>query len=193
MVFYSTTDQNILHIYTVNSNEIKNIFLYIPHSYFFSSVQFSRSVMFNSLRPHELQHARPPCPSPTPAVHPNSCHIWRRQRQPTPVLLSVSWMEEPGRLRSMGSLRVGHNWATSLSLFTFMHWRRKWQPTPVFIPGESQGWGSLVGWWAAVYGVAQSRTQLKWLSSSSIMSYMCVCVYTYIYIYINPTVLFCTY
>jgi len=34
---------------------------------------------------------------------------------------------------------------TSLSLFTFMHWRRKWQPTPVFLPGESQGRGSLVG------------------------------------------------
>ena len=37
-----------------------------------SSVQFSRSVMSNSLRPHELQHARPPCPSPTPGVHSNS-------------------------------------------------------------------------------------------------------------------------
>ena len=44
-----------------------------------------------------------------------------------------------------------------------MHWRRKWQPTPVFFPGESQGQGA---WWAAVYGVAQSRTQLKQLSSS---------------------------
>ena len=53
--------------------------------------------------------------------------------------------EEPGRLRSMGSLRVGHDWATSFSIFTFMRWRRKWQPTPVFLPGESQGWGSLVG------------------------------------------------
>ena len=58
----------------------------------------------------------------------------------------IPWMEESGRLRSMGSLRVGHDWATSLSLFTFMHWRRKWQPTPVFLPGESQGLGSLVGW-----------------------------------------------
>ena len=38
-----------------------------------------------------------------------------------------------------------HHWATSLSLFTFMHWRRKWQPAPVFLPGESQGRGSLVG------------------------------------------------
>ena len=124
----------------------------------------------------------------------------------------IPWMEEPGRLQSTGSWRVGHDWATSLSLFTFMHWRRKWQPTPAFLPGESQGRGSLVGcrlwrrtesdtteqlpfhfslsctgegngntlqysclenprdrgaWWAAVYGIAQSWTWLKWLSSSS--------------------------
>ena len=57
----------------------------------------------------------------------------------------ISWVEEPGRLQSMGWLRVGHDWATSLSLFTFMHWRRKWQPTPVFLPAESQRRGSLVG------------------------------------------------
>ena len=57
----------------------------------------------------------------------------------------VPWMEEHGRLQSKGSLRDGHDWATSLLLFTFMHWRRKWQPTPVFLPGESQGRGSLVG------------------------------------------------
>ena len=70
----------------------------------------------------------------------------------------IPWMEEPGRLQSMGSWRVRHDWATSL--FTFMHWRRKWQPTPVFLPGESQGR-------AAIYGVTQSRTQLKRLSSSN--------------------------
>ena len=57
----------------------------------------------------------------------------------------ILWTEEPGGLQSVGSLRVGHDWATSLSPFTFMHWRRKWQPTPVFLPGESQGRGSLVG------------------------------------------------
>ena len=79
------------------------------------------------------------------------------------VAWKIPWMEEPGRLQSMESLRVRHDWATSLSLFTFIHWRRKWQPTPVFLPGESQGWGSR---WAAVYGVAQSRTRLKRLSSS---------------------------
>ena len=57
----------------------------------------------------------------------------------------IPWTEEPGRLQSMGLLRVRHNWVGSLSLFTFMHWRRKWQPTPVFLPGKSQGWGILVG------------------------------------------------
>ena len=75
----------------------------------------------------------------------------------------IPWTEEPSALQSMGLLGVGHDWATSLSLFAFMHWR-KCQPTPVFLLGESQGWGSL---WAAVYGVAQSRTRLTWLSSSS--------------------------
>ena len=53
-------------------------------------------------------------------------------------------MEEPGGLQSMGSLRVDMT-SLSLSLFTFMHWRGKWHPTPLFLPGESQGWGSLVG------------------------------------------------
>ena len=77
---------------------------------------------------------------------------------------SIPWTEEPGGLQSMGSQRVGHDWATSLSLFTFMHWRRKWQPTPVFLPGESQGRRNL---WAAVYGVAQSQTRLTRLNSSS--------------------------
>ena len=55
------------------------------------------------------------------------------------------WMEEPGGLQSMGLCRVGQDRETSLSLFTFMPWRRKWQPTPVFLPGESQGRQSLVG------------------------------------------------
>ena len=68
----------------------------------------------------------------------------------------IPWMEEPSRLQSMGSLRVGHDWATSLSLFTFTHWRRKWQPTPVFLPGESQGRGSPVG--CRLWGHTESDT-----------------------------------
>ena len=68
----------------------------------------------------------------------------------------IPWMEEPGGLQSMGSQRVRHDWVTSLSLFTFMHWRRKWQPTPVFLPGESQGRGSLVG--SLLWGRTESDT-----------------------------------
>ena len=101
-------------------------------------------VLFNSLHPTLLEKAM--------ATH-SSTLAWE-----------IPWMEEPDRLQSTGSLRVRQDWAASLSLFTFMHWRRKWQPTPVFLPGESQGWGSLV---AAIYGVTQSRTRLKRLSISS--------------------------
>ena len=68
----------------------------------------------------------------------------------------IPWTEEPGRLQSMGSLRVRHDWIISLWLFTFMHWRRKGQPTPVFLPGESQGWGSLVG--CRLWGRTESDT-----------------------------------
>ena len=68
----------------------------------------------------------------------------------------IPWTEEPGGLQSRGSRRVGHDWATSLSLFTFMHWRRRWQPTPVFLPGESQGWGILVG--CRLWGRTESDT-----------------------------------
>ena len=76
----------------------------------------------------------------------------------------IPWTEEPGRLQSMGSLRVAHDWATSLSLS---------------LSCIGEGNGKLLqcsclenprgreAWWAAVYGVAQSRTRLKRLSSSS--------------------------
>ena len=68
----------------------------------------------------------------------------------------IPWTEEPRRLQSMGLLRVGHDSVTSLSLFTFMHWRRRWWPTPVFLPGESQGRRSLVG--CRQWGCAESDT-----------------------------------
>ena len=76
----------------------------------------------------------------------------------------IPWTEEPGGLQSMALLRVGQDWATSLWLFTFMHWRRTWQPTPVSCLENPRDGGA---WWAAVYGVAQSQTGLKRLSSSS--------------------------
>ena len=76
----------------------------------------------------------------------------------------IPWAEEPGGQQSMGSLRVRHDWVTSLSLF--MHWRRKWQPLQCSCLENPRDGGGRV-WWAAVYVVAQSQTRLKRLSSSS--------------------------
>ena len=81
----------------------------------------------------------------------------------SPLAWRVPWMEEPGGLQSMGSLRAGHDWVTSLSLFTFIHWRRNWQCSCLENPRDGGAWC------AAVYGVAQSRTWLKWLSSRRLM------------------------
>ena len=64
----------------------------------------------------------------------------------------IPWMEEPGRLPVHG-VAEGQ---TRLNDFTFMHWRRKWQPTPVFLPGESQGRGNLVGF--RLWGCTESDT-----------------------------------
>ena len=72
------------------------------------------------------------------------------------IAWKIPWMKDPGRLQSMGLLRVGHDWMTSLSLFTFMHCRRKWQPTPMFLPGESQGRGILMG--CHLWGHTESDT-----------------------------------
>ena len=80
------------------------------------------------------------------------------------------WTEEPGGLQFMGSHRVRHDWATSLSLFTFMHWRRKWQPIPVFLPGESQRRGSLVG--CRLWGLHRVRHDWSDLAAAE-------CTYTY--------------
>ena len=72
---------------------------------------------------------------------------------------------------TMRSLGIRHNWATSLSLFTFMHWRRKWQPTPEFLPGESQGWGSLVG--CHLWGCTESdTTEATWRRQQPQFSFM---------------------
>ena len=72
----------------------------------------------------------------------------------------IPWMEEPGGLQSMGSLRVRHDWMTSLSCTE----EGNGNPLQCSCQENPRDGGA---WWAAVYGVAQSWTRLKWLSSSS--------------------------
>ena len=92
----------------------------------------------------------------------------RRQREKAMATHSstlawkIPWAEEPGRLQSMGSWRVGHDWATSLSLFCIGEGNGN--PLQCSCLENPRDGGA---WWTAVYGVTQSRTQLKRLSSSS--------------------------
>ena len=76
----------------------------------------------------------------------------------------IPWMEEPGRLQSMGSLRVGYDWASSLSFSLSCIGEGNGNPLHCSCLENPRDGGA---WWAAVYGVAQSRTRLKRLSSSS--------------------------
>ena len=88
----------------------------------------------------------------------------------------IPWMEEPGRLQSMGSLGVGHDWATSLSLSLSCIWEGNGNPLQCSCLENPRDGGA---WWAAISGVAQSQTRLKQLSSSG-----SIYIYTYLVIYV---------
>ena len=104
----------------------------------------------------------------------------------SPLAWKLPWTEEPGGLQSVGSQRVGQDWATSLSLFTFMHWRRQWQPTPVFLPGESQGRRSLVGCRLGSHRVRHDWSDLA-AAAACMHVYVsvdkCINIYMYIDVY----------
>ena len=133
------------------------------HSKYLGKYLLSKNIWILSFNKCTKFHLLKAFPFYTPSKNVWDCLFphWKRQWHPTPVPLAwrIPWTEEPGRLQSMGSLRVRHDWATSLSLFTFMHWRRKCQSTVVFLPGESQGRGSLVG--CRLWGLTESeRTEV---------------------------------
>ena len=80
----------------------------------------------------------------------------------------ITWAEEPGRLQSMGSLRVRHDWATSLSLFTFMHWRRKWQTHSSVLAWRIPGTGEPGG----LPSMGSHRVGHDWVTSLSLFTFM---------------------
>ena len=126
--------------------------------------QFSHSVVSESLQPHEPQHARPPCSSPIPGVHPNPCPS-SQWCHPTisssvvpfsscPQSFSASGSFQMSQLFASGGQSIGVSASTSVFPVNIQDWfplgwtgwrRRQWQPTPVLLPGESHGWRSLVG------------------------------------------------
>ena len=113
---------------------------------YFFTVQFSHSVVSDSLRPHESQHARPPCPSPAPGVHWDSrVHRVSDAIQPSHPLSSPSHFKPGSSLVAQTVKRLPtmretwfNPWMGKIS------WRRKWQPTPVLLPGKSHGLRNLV-------------------------------------------------
>ena len=111
---------------------------------------------YNHARNWSLSHSCLPC----------FCNCLAMATHSSTLAWKMPWMEEAGRLQSMVSLRVGHDWVTSLSLFTFMHREGNGNPFQCSClenPGDGKSW------WAAVYGVAQSWARLKRRSSSSIL------------------------
>ena len=116
--------------------------------------------IINRKRSPFLCYAEYPAKAHTDCILISICPPWTLDKamatHSSTLAWKIPWAEEAGRLQSMGLQRVGHDWGTSLSLFPFMHWRRKWHPTPVFLPGESQGRGSLVG--CRLWGRTESDT-----------------------------------
>ena len=155
---------NRLHMNTVDSYVSPLSFVYLQDTYHPKGVVSYLSGDYCSssahgpptvYKTHDFQPSAPCLPFFAHIGLPASYNKPRLLNSSTPAW-KIPWTGEPGRMQSMGSRRVGHDWATSLSLFSFMHWRRKWQPTPVFLPGEFQGRGSLVG--CCLWGRTESDT-----------------------------------
>ena len=116
----------------------------------FSSVQFNHSVMSDSLRPHELQHARPPCPSPTPGVHPNLwplswwCHL-------TISSSVIPFSSHPQSFPASGSFPMSQ-------LFTSGGQNIGVSASTSVLPMNTQDW-SLLGWtgWISLQSKELSR------------------------------------
>ena len=99
----------------------------LSFSLFFSSVQFSCSVVSDSLRPHESQHARPPCPSPSPRVYSNSCSS---SQWCYPAISSsvISLSSYPQSLPAAGSLPMSQLFAWGVLDFQLQHQSFQWTP-----------------------------------------------------------------
>ena len=129
------------------------------------SVQFSHSVVSDSLRPHELQHTRPPCPSPIPGVHQNSCASsqWCHPAISSSV---IPFSSCPQTLPESGPFPMSQLFAQWLHFHFSLSCIGEGNGSPLqcsCLENPRNGGA----WWAAVYGVAQSQTRLKRFSSSS--------------------------
>ena len=129
----------------------------------FSSVQFSRSVMSDSLRPHEPQHARPPCPSPTPTVHPNPCSLswWCHPATSFSVIPFC-----PQSFLASGSFQMSQLFASDGQSIGV-------SASTAVLPTNTQDW-SLLGWtgWISLQSKGLSRV----FSNTTVQKHQYFCV-----------------
>jgi len=111
--------------------------------------------------------------SPPPYFLYFSCVVYILEKAMAPhsstLAWKIPWLEEPGRLQSMGSLRVGHNWGLHFHFSLSCIGEGNGNPLQCSCLENPRDGGA---WWVVVYGVSQSRTRLKWLSSSSSSIYL---------------------
>ena len=130
-----------------------------------SSVQFSRSVVFDSLRPHESQHARPPCPSPTPWVYSNSCPL-SRWYHPAISSSVIPISSCPQSLPASGSFPMNQHFAWGGQSIGV-------SASTSVLPKNTQDWSPL-GWtgWTSLQSKGLSRVfpppQFKTINSSAL-------------------------
>ena len=123
----------------------------------FSSVQFSHSVVSDSLRPHESQHAGPPCPSPTTGVHPNTCPLsWRCHPAISSSVVPFSSCPQP--LPASGSFPMSQ-------LFAWGGQSTGVSASTSFLPKKSQGWSSEWTGWISLQSKGLSRVLLQAIAS----------------------------
>ena len=124
--------------------------LYFVHKFKQESVQFSRSVVSDSLWPHELQHARPPCPPPTPGVRPNPCPL-SRWCHPTISSSVIPFSSHPQSFPASGSLQMSQ-------LFTSGGQSIGVSASASVLPMNTQDWSPL-GWtgWISLQSQGLSR------------------------------------
>ena len=117
----------------------------------FSSVQFSPSVMSDSLQPHKLQLARPPCPSPTPGVHPNPCPSSGQWCHPTISSSVIPFSFCPQSFPASGSLQMSQLFASGGQSICV-------SASTSVLPVSTQNWSPL-GWtgWISLQSKGPSR------------------------------------
>ena len=166
----TTILDRVIRLYRISLNHVCKSFARTSHPLAISSVHFSRSVVSDSLRPHEPQHTRPPCPSPTPGVHPNPCPL-SRWCHPTISSFVVPFSSCPQSFPATGSFPMSQLFPSSCQSI-WASASASVLPTNHSVQSLSHVWLFVTPWTAACQtslSITNSRNLLKLTSTESVM------------------------